>query len=109
FTTRQVIITEQKSSPPTHLVQTLRVYIRPAAELTEDRWALSLGVWMRTVNEIVTEKRSLSADMAHRLARLFNTTPEFWLGLQQDVDLWKASAAGEADYRKIKPLRTKVA
>ena len=40
---------------------------------------------------------------------IFNTTPEFWLGLQQDVDLWKASTAGEADYRKIKPLRTKVA
>lgn len=29
---------------------------------------------------------AISADMAHRLARLLDTTPEFWLGLQQDVD-----------------------
>jgi len=51
------------------------------------------------------EKRSVSADMAHRLARLFDTTPEFWLGLQQDVDLWNARQSGDGKYLKIKPLR----
>jgi addiction module HigA family antidote len=51
------------------------------------------------------EKRSVSADMAHRLARLFDTTPEFWLGLQQDVDLWNARQAADGEYSKIKPLR----
>jgi plasmid maintenance system antidote protein VapI len=43
--------------------------------------------------------------MAHRLARLFDTTPDFWLGLQQDVDLWRAAQAGAPAYRKIRPLR----
>jgi addiction module HigA family antidote len=104
-----MIATKQKKLPPTHPGELLRDEIMPAAKLTQDRLAALLGVSRRTVNEIVTEKRSLSADMAHRLARLFNTTPELWLGLQQDVDLWKAANAGQADYRKIKPLRRKVA
>ena len=42
--------------------------------------------------------------MAHRLAKLLNTTPELWLGLQQDVDLEKAMKASEEDYRKIRPI-----
>ena len=85
------------------------VSVRISSGLSQAQFAAALGVSRRTINEIVTEKRSLSADMAHRLARLFNTTPEVWLGLQQDVDLWKAAKAGEADYQKIKPLRRKVA
>ena len=99
---------QKKKLPPTHPGELLRDEIMPAAKLTQEKLANLLGVSRRTVNEIVTEKRSVSADMAHRLARLFNTTPEVWLGLQQDVDLWKAVKTGEADYRKIKPLRKKV-
>lgn len=99
------MIAKQKTLPPTHPGELLRDEIIPAAKLTQDRLATLLGVSRRTVNE----KRSLSADMAHRLARLFNTTPELWLGLQQDVDLWKAASGAGADYRKIKPLRRKVA
>src|SRR5262245_51776324 len=105
-----MIMTGQKKKlGPTHPGELLRSEVMPAAKLTQEKLAMLLGVSRRTVNEIVTEKRSLSADMAHRLARLFNTTPELWLGLQQDVDLWKAAEAGEADYRKIKPIRRKVA
>jgi addiction module HigA family antidote len=79
--------------------------IMPASHLTQHRLASLLGVSRRTINEIVTEKRAVSADMAHRLARLFNTTAEFWLGLQQDVDLWKAAARSAEDYKKITPLK----
>jgi addiction module HigA family antidote len=100
---------QKKKLAPTHPGELLRTEIMPAAKLTQEKLAALLGVSRRTVNEIVTEKRSLSADMAHRLSRLFNMTPELWLGLQQDVDLWKAAKAGEAEYRKIKPLRRKVA
>jgi addiction module HigA family antidote len=104
-----VMTGQRKKLAPTHPGELLRSEVMPAAKLTQEKLAILLGVSRRTVNEIVTEKRSLSADMAHRLARLFNTTPELWLGLQQDVDLWKAAEAGVADYRKIKPLRRKVA
>ena len=95
----------KKKLAPTHPGELLRDEIMPAARLTQERLAMLLGVSRRTVNEIVTEKRSVSADMAHRLARLFNTTPDFWLGLQQDVDLWQAAQKGQMAYCKIRPLR----
>ena len=91
--------------PATHPGELLREEIMPAANLTQDAQAERLGVSRRTVNEIVGEKRSVTADMAHRLARLFDTTPEFWLGLQQDVDLQKAHQAAGRHYQRIRPLR----
>ncbi len=100
---------QKKKLAPTHPGELLREEIMPAAKLTQDQLAEHLGVSRRTVNEIVGEKRSVTADMAHRLARLFNTTPELWLGLQQDVDLWKARQEGAAVYSKIKPLKQDVA
>ena len=99
----------RKKLPPTHPGELLRDEIMPAAGLTQERLAALLSVSRRTVNEIVTERRSVSADMAHRLAKLFNTTPEFWLGLQQDVDLWQAAETGKTEYRKIRPLRKSAA
>jgi addiction module HigA family antidote len=95
----------RKKMRPTHPGELLRVDVLPAARLTQERLAELLGVSRRTVNEIVTEKRSVSADMAHRLARLFDTTAEFWLGLQQDVDLQKAERTNGKQYRTIKPLK----
>src|SRR5574341_2220533 len=103
------MIERTKKLPPTHPGELLRDEIMPAAGLTQERLARLLNVSRRTVNEVVTEKRSLSADMAHRMARLFNTTPDFWLGLQRDVDLWRAERRGQTAYRKIKPLRKRAA
>jgi len=44
--------------------------------------------------------------MAHRLARAFGTSPEMWLGLQQDVDLWDTHHARRAEYERIKKVPT---
>jgi antitoxin HigA-1 len=95
---------ERKKLPPTHPGELLRKEIMPAAGLTQGRLAELIGVSRLTVNQIIMEKRGVSADMAHRLARLFDTTPEFWSGLQQDVDLWQAARDGSDQHRKIKPL-----
>jgi addiction module HigA family antidote len=100
---------QKKKLPPTHPGELLRDEIMPAAKLTQEKLAKLLGVSRRTINEIATERRSITADMAHRLARLFNTTPEFWLRLQQDVDLWKAAQKGTARYSRIKPLKRSAA
>jgi addiction module HigA family antidote len=97
--------TGRKRLPATHPGELLREEIMPAANLTQDVLAKRLGVSRRTINEIIGEKRSVTADMAHRLARLFDTTPEFWLGLQQDVDLQKAQRSSGARYKKIRPLQ----
>lgn len=95
----------KKGLPPTHPGELLREELMPVIGLTQEALAGRLGVSRRTINEILGEKRSVSADMAHRLARLFDTTPEFWLDLQQDVDLWNARRAADGEYLKIKPLQ----
>ncbi len=90
---------------PTHPGEILREDVLPAAGLTQGGFANLLGVSRRTVNEILQEKRPVTVDMAHRLARVLNTSPDVWLGLQQDVDLWDTLEANKEVYQRIKPLK----
>lgn len=64
----------------------LHEFIKPLG-LTQNELALALHIPSRRVNEIVTGKRSITADMALRLATYFNNSPQFWLGLQMDYEL----------------------
>ncbi len=57
----------------------------------------------RRINEIVLEKRSVTADTALRLAKFFGTSAEFWMGLQAQYDLdVAAEALGERLEREVK-------
>ena len=60
-------------------------------ELSVSGLARNLGVSRKTVSKIVNERGSITADMALRLSRAFNTTPELWLNLQQNHELWNAA------------------
>jgi addiction module HigA family antidote len=55
--------------------------------LSQNQIALALGVPEQCINEIVHGKRPITADIALRLARYFDMSPRFWLGLQMDYDL----------------------
>ena len=90
---------------PTHPGEILREDVLPEIGLTQGELARLLGVSRRTVNEILQEKRPVTVDMAHRLARALGTSPDVWLGLQQDVDLWDALQANSREYERIKPLK----
>ncbi|RXJ17420.1 HigA family addiction module antitoxin [Lelliottia nimipressuralis] len=48
-----------------------------------------LNVHRNTISALVNNNRKLTADMALRLARVFDTSIEFWLNLQQNVDIWE--------------------
>ena len=61
-------------------------FLKPMT-LSQNRLALDIGVPPRRINEIVLEKRGITADTALRLARYFNMSPQFWLGLQMDYEL----------------------
>ena len=68
-----------------------------AAEL-----ARRLHVPVPRVNDIVRERRAISADTAMRLARYFGTSPDLWMGLQTEYEL-RLAAANAAEIRKITP------
>lgn len=90
---------------PTHPGEILREDVLPETGLSQGEFARLIGVSRRTVNEILQEKRPVTVDTAHRLARALNTSPDVWLGLQQDVDLWDTLEANKDVYQRIKPLK----
>jgi addiction module HigA family antidote len=64
-------------------------YLEPLG-VTPAALARALGVSAPTVNDIVRERRSISADVALRLAAALGTTAQFWINLQATYDLRKA-------------------
>lgn len=80
-----------KKLAPIHPGEILLEELLKPLDLSQNRLALSIGVHPRRINEIVLGKRRVTAETALRLARYFDTTPQFWLGLQADYDLDVAS------------------
>jgi addiction module HigA family antidote len=64
-------------------------YLRPRG-LSQVELAARMGVPVQRVNTIVNGKRGISAESAVLLAEVLDTTPELWMGLQVDHDLWHA-------------------
>ena len=76
-----------------------RLYMEPLS-LTITQLADVLGVSRKTVSKITNEKGAIIPDMALRLSRALDTTPELWLNLQQAYDLWQARHGSEA-WKKV--------
>ncbi len=76
-----------KKLSPIHPGEILREEFMKPHHLSQNGLARALGVPPRRINEIVLEKRGITADTALRLARYFRTTAEMWSGLQADYDL----------------------
>jgi addiction module HigA family antidote len=64
----------------------LEEFLKPMG-ISQNKLARAISVAPRRINEIVLEKRSISADTALRLAQFFGNTAKFWMGLQSDYDL----------------------
>jgi addiction module HigA family antidote len=80
----------QKHRKPTHPGAIIKYdYIEPLS-LTITTLAQNLDVSRVTVSKIINERAPVTADMALRLAKVFDTTAELWLGLQKQYDLWHA-------------------
>jgi antitoxin HigA-1 len=90
-----------KKRRPSHPGAVLNDFL-PDARLTQTDLARLTGVSRRTINEIIHERRPVTVDMALRLAHVFNTTPQLWLNMQREVDIWDALATHKTDYERIK-------
>ena len=91
--------------PPIHPGDILREEFMKPLGLSQNALARALNVPPRRINEIVLEKRGITADTALRLARFFGTTAEMWTGLQADYDLRLARYEKERQIeRDVEPL-----
>ena len=100
---------KKKKLSPIHPGEVLlEEFLKPMG-LSQNKLTLNIGVPARRINEIVLEKRRITADTALRLARFFGTSSEFWLGLQSQYDLdVTADALGERLEKEVR-IYSKVA
>lgn len=94
-----------RNRPPTHPGEMLfEEFVKPLA-LTQAELARRLSVSYPRLNEIIKGRRSVTPDTALRLSRVLGMSADFWLGLQQDWDLWHAMNSPEAKrIDRLKPI-----
>ena len=85
-----------RRKPPTHPGEMLlEEFLKPLG-VSQSAFAKRLGVSYPRLNEVVRGRRGVTPDTALRLARVTGMSADFWLGLQQDWDLWHAAASARA-------------
>ena len=91
--------------PPTHPGEMLlEDFLKPLG-VSQSALAIQLHVSFPRLNEIVRGKRGVTSDTALRLARVVGMSADFWLGLQQDWDLWHAMRGENAsEIASLEPL-----
>jgi antitoxin HigA-1 len=82
--------------PPTHPGEMLlEEFLKPLG-ISQSALAVRLKISFPRMNEIIRGKRGVTPDTALRLSRVVGMSADFWLGLQQDWDLWHAARGKNA-------------
>ena len=88
---------------PTHPGNIIKEdYLLPLSITIKDM-ASTLGVSRKTLSKIINERGAITPDMALRLSRAFETTPDFLLNLQKNFDLWHAEKKSK-EWKKVRPF-----
>ena len=80
-------------------------FLKPMG-LSVYRLAKEIRVPAPRVNDVVLQKRGITADTAVRLAKFFGTSEQFWLGLQAAYEVSLVKSERRDELRQIKPLAT---
>jgi addiction module HigA family antidote len=91
-----------KNRRPIHPGEIIRFEYLEPLNLSQQKLADAIGVTRVRINEIILGKRSVTPDTAFRLAKFFNTTPDFWINLQMNVDMWDTLQTHKNEYNKIR-------
>ena len=88
---------------PTHPGKIIKEdYLKPLC-MTITEMAINLGISRKTLSKILNERGTVTPDMALRLSRAFDTTPDLWLNLQKNYDLWQAEHSSK-EWLRVKSL-----
>lgn len=84
----------------------LEEFLKPLG-ISQSAFAIRLGISYPRLNEVIRGKRAVTSDTALRLAQVLGTSADFWLGLQQDWELWHALRSSTAGaIRRLKPIKS---
>lgn len=92
-----------KKRPPTHPGEMLLKEFLEPADITQTQFSQHIGWTYARLNEIVNGKRGVSADSVLTLSEALGNTPQFWLNLQRNWELWHALQ----NHKEVKPLLLK--
>ncbi len=81
----------------------LEEFVKPYG-LTQKKLCGLLGVGIKTISEIYNKRRGITPVMAHKLANLFGTTPEFWMNAQIAWELYMALETKGDEIQKVKQI-----
>ena len=95
-----------RKKPPAHPGRIIKNHHLEPLSISITDFAIILGVSRKTASKIVNERGSITPDMSLRLSRAFNTTPDLWLNLQKNYDLWHA-AHDSKDWQNVQPIKMK--
>jgi antitoxin HigA-1 len=89
---------------PSHPGEILKYEFLETLNINQQQLADAIGVTRVRINEIITGKRSITPDTAFRLAKYLNSTPDFWLNLQLNIDMWVTLQKNKQEYEKIEKI-----
>jgi len=95
---------KRQPSHPGHILK--KDYLEPL-DVSFTSMAETLGVSRKTLSKILNEPGSVTSDMALRLSRALSTTPDLWLNLQKNYDLWQAEHFFSG-WKAVRPLPSQV-
>ncbi|MFA6238151.1 MAG: HigA family addiction module antitoxin [Bacteriovorax sp.] len=78
-----------KRSPTLPGVILSEEFLKPL-KITQKELAHHIEVDIKVINRLINGRTSLSAEMALKLSGAFETTPDFWLSAQYEIDLYEA-------------------
>ncbi len=90
--------------PSTHPGVILKLEFAEPLELTQAKISKDLNVGIKTLSELYNQKRGISAVMALKLSEYFGTTPQFWMSLQDNYDLFQAYVKEKEALSQVKRL-----
>ena len=86
---------------PTHPGVVLSQEFLAPLGISQVAFAKHLGVPVQRINELVRAKRGVTPETAWLLSQALNTTPEFWINLQAQFDLWRARETDVGEVRRL--------
>ncbi len=87
---------------PPHPGEIIREFCIEPLNLSVTEAADALGVTRKTLSALLNGRSGISPEMALRLSKVFGRTPEGWLRLQLQFDLWKTEQS--VDIRRLKRI-----
>lgn len=96
---------ERPDRAPTHPGSVLRETVLPALRMSVAEAAGHLGVTRQTLHRVISERNSVTPEMAVRLGKFCGNGPGLWLRMQQAYDLWHASEKLREEVERIPTVR----